>query len=178
MKKKWILTPSYLPIIKPSSDDAHPFSPLPSACFLPWHLLFAQLLTMFADPTTQNDELLKGKSNLISKFPNYQFHPALPSLQLAGPSTAAWNFLQCPCAVLHVPVGMSSRLLLTRCDGSPESLSCTPEFSSRFCLEPRSVPFDKLLHCQCSHHLEVTLYFISHPIASWRSQNPTGERNL
>ena len=159
--------------------EAFRWSRSPSACFLPWHLLFAQLLTMFADPTTQNDELLKGKSNLISK-PYFSVSTRLLY------HLCSWLTIYCYMKLFAMslccfpcPSGHVQRASPHQVRWLPWISILHPVPSSRFCLESRSVPFDKLLHRQCrTSPWGDTRISISHPIVSWRSQNLMGQRNL
>lgn len=162
-RRRWIphfLSPHYKTIFWWCS---HPFSPLPSACFLPWHLLFAWLLTMFADPTAQNDELLKGKSNLISK-PNF---------------SVSTRLLYCLCSWLTIYFCVKlfaislccsppcpGGVLLTRSDGSPESLACSWNPAPDSVWSPDVFPLISSSTVNASHHLQVTLASLSHTQSS------------
>ena len=164
-----------LAIIKPPSDDAL----IPSArCLLlpwqyPWHLPFAQLLTMLSVPTTENNRFLKGKNT-----PNFQtfwrllsFHPAsLISLRLA-------DHLFLHETLFVVPLG---------CVGSPPQLwqlawisSCTQYPAPDSIWSPDLFPLTSSSTFNAStspwgdSRISTPL-----PVFSWSSQNLTGERNL
>ena len=104
---------------------------------------------MFADPTTQNDELLKGKSNLISK-PYFSVSTRLLY------HLCSWLTIYCYMKLFAMslccfpcPSGHVQRASPHQVRWLPWISILHPVPSSRFCLESRSVPFDKLLHCQC-----------------------------
>ena len=118
---------------------------------------------MFADPTAQNDELLKGKSNLISK-PDFSVSTRLLYCLCSWLTIyfCVKLFAMSLCCSPPCPGGA----LLTRSDGSPESLSCSWNPAPDSVWSPDLLPLISSSTVNASHHLQVTLTSLSHTQSS------------